>query len=840
MSMVEPVAFREHFWGTGDGGIEVLLGKLRTSVQDTEAIVEIFQARAQVEEEYGKALESFTQRYRPHISKISTPSVSRTIEKLVNLTSTISRAHSQYASKIQDDVVVPFSDFLDETQRSMRKQCESDFEKANKALEKETAQVTKTAREYVARSKDVWKAHDSVGKHEKTDKLRAEADKAEAEYRGSLTRLDKAQDAWEDKMSHIQDAVQTSELDRIHLYRVVLTRTTETQIAILSQFTTKVMDAMRKAAVEGLDPISDCNQFIEEYGTGTDRPRRCVFQNASDLVRTGDPFAQISRPMSIRSAASMSRIAAAAAGNGFADERDTVRKKSGSDHKLKGEGGFRTSMENLRSKSSSSLFSSMLTESVPPLPPLPSTYTGARDALPSFPRSSSRELLRALGLSESNLAALSHVSPSQSVASRKSTKTVHPAMGSGNMSRSNDSLPMPASASYATNIATKPLPQGVGLAMAIQHQPATTHQAPWTDSSYQNTSSSQPSTLSRAHTISASSASTRHNQAGQNVSAPQSILVSSTRTSQASQNTVGPQHSITSDSTRSQKSAALSARHTIAEGSSPMATFIPPMPTGKPPAEAFRSSSVPLDIGNVPPSKTSQPFTVANSQIEVPQPSTQIPPANAASITIPSTTPPPAAQTPPPSQSDSTPTPGLSKQQSPMLARSATITSSHSNSSLSNLQLPIGITPPRLPTRQSSRPAILVESHLEVCDQASQLLNPTQPWTRFYCILEKNYIWLYNRKPQPGAEGELPVPVGSLPIERRTQVEYGISAKAKAWARPPGKGKEGTCFTVTVVPNKRVVFDAKDSDLMCVTNIRRLPLRSGIGYNLLLQSEIKH
>ncbi|TPX66958.1 hypothetical protein SpCBS45565_g04102 [Spizellomyces sp. 'palustris'] len=412
MTALRPVPFRENFWGEGDAGMTTLIEKCGCSVADSEILLEFLIARAEVEQEYAKSLQNLTHRYKPTLEKLHTPSLLTTLEKLLNLTNTLSRAHWQYATKVDEKVVEPLQTFIESTQKRVKKSVEGEFERANKILEKETNGLQKHAREFVGKSRDVWKSVDGIMRAEKTDKLKQEADRAESEYRSALTRLDKAQDDWEDKMCSLQDTIQETEMARIKLYKTILTQATETQCEILSSFAGRVMDGMRKAAVEGVDPIGDCNEFILAYGTGGDRPRRVVFQSAAEMARGGDA-GHIKRSPSIKSLSgsmgkssvpltpqerrkSVKRILPEA-------RRKSVAEVFGSSNKQQKQG---PSM--YRSKSSN-LLSDTLPADPSTLPPLP-------------PKTQRRELLHALGLSDSSLSNPS-TPPSPKSTSRSSSRS---------------------------------------------------------------------------------------------------------------------------------------------------------------------------------------------------------------------------------------------------------------------------------------------------------------------------------------------------------------------------------------------------------------------------------
>ncbi|KNC99187.1 uncharacterized protein SPPG_05443 [Spizellomyces punctatus DAOM BR117] len=406
MTALRPVPFRENFWGEGDAGMTTLIEKCGCSVADSEILLEFFIARAEVEQEYAKSLQSLAHRYKPTLEKLHTPSLLTTLEKLLNFTTTLSRAHRQYATKVNEQVVEPLQTFIESTQKRVKKSVEGEFERANKVLEKETSGLQKHAREFMGKSKEVWKSVDGIMRSEKTDKLKQEADRAESEYRSALTRLDKAQDDWEDKMCSLQDTIQETEMARIKLYKSILTQTTETQCEILSSFAGRVMDGMRKAAVEGVDPIGDCNEFILAYGTGGDRPRRVVFQSAVELARSGDAGYMKRSPSRKSLSGSMGRRSSSrkslSGSMGLSSTPLTPQEKRKSVKRILPEARRKSVAELFastnkqqtqeptmyRSRSSNLLSDTLADPSI--LPPLP-------------PKTQRRELLHALGLSDSSL-----------------------------------------------------------------------------------------------------------------------------------------------------------------------------------------------------------------------------------------------------------------------------------------------------------------------------------------------------------------------------------------------------------------------------------------------------
>ncbi|KAJ3023768.1 hypothetical protein HKX48_001296 [Thoreauomyces humboldtii] len=269
--------FDEHFWGDGDEGIEKVLEKTDLGVQDTETIIQIFLNRAALETDYGTRLAALG----ATAPLIHTPGVCATVHRVNSLVAAAGRAHGQYASKIEADLVSPLRALLAE-QKSIRRRVADEYEAAGKVLDREAIAAQKVEKEYVARSKEHWKAVEAVSS--KTDRCKQEAESAGAEYQAALATLATQHDGYVSALSTILTTLQSLELTRLETYHDLLTQTTVTQTELLGNFSSRIFSASQKAVLDAPTPTEECNAFVQGNQTACEKPRSVVFRSADQIV----------------------------------------------------------------------------------------------------------------------------------------------------------------------------------------------------------------------------------------------------------------------------------------------------------------------------------------------------------------------------------------------------------------------------------------------------------------------------------------------------------------------------------------------------------------------------
>lgn len=305
--------FRDNFWGETDNeqpGIVCCLQKLKQSQSECEELLSFAQSRLHAEEEYVKHLNKVRDNNNNSTNGYITSMLSstsfgnllnsssrnlddyghrqmtRVMERLKSSTNQIERSHASLSITIKSEVLQPLSEQVHKMKR-LHKRLDSDFDKANKNLEKEHSATLKAAKDYWTKSRESVNAgiygKVSSGSNQSQLKRDAEIARARNEYQNAVIRLDKAHDAWEERIVQVADAVQDAEIEWMFLAKSILERFLNAQQSMLGEYVNKaLLDVF--CLWETIDPVAECESFILNNGTGSDRPKRTTFQSPLEVA----------------------------------------------------------------------------------------------------------------------------------------------------------------------------------------------------------------------------------------------------------------------------------------------------------------------------------------------------------------------------------------------------------------------------------------------------------------------------------------------------------------------------------------------------------------------------
>ncbi|KAJ3169276.1 hypothetical protein HDU88_001073 [Geranomyces variabilis] len=289
-----PLRFRDHFYG--EGNFVALGGKVTESVECVRELCEMISLRASFEEEYAKGLAVML---KGHGLRAGTGSTRPALDALNSHTALQVAMHSQLASCLRAELEPPLQT-LHTALRGLKKRMEAASARAGKLVDKETAAVGKTQREYAARWREAEKAAVAVSlsagslhvavngfgggattatRDRMTERLavaRVEADRLEYEYQAAVRRHAAALTAWEDTAAAFADLVQDAEVERIEATKLVLGRLVDMQVASTEEIRDHAIGELA-ARVQEIDVDADCHAFVAKCRTGGERAARLAF-----------------------------------------------------------------------------------------------------------------------------------------------------------------------------------------------------------------------------------------------------------------------------------------------------------------------------------------------------------------------------------------------------------------------------------------------------------------------------------------------------------------------------------------------------------------------------------
>ncbi|KAJ3182078.1 hypothetical protein HDU87_000422 [Geranomyces variabilis] len=293
-----PLRFRDHFYG--EGNFVALGGKVAESVECVRELCEMISLRASFEEEYAKGLAVML---KGHALKAGTGSSRPALDALNSHTALQVAMHSQLASCLRAELEPPLQT-LHTALRGLKKRMEAASARAGKLVDRETAAVGKTQREYAARWREAEKAAVAVSLSagssfpsavngsggggggtttatrdriaERLAAARVEADRSEYEYQAAVGRHAAALTAYEDTAAAFADLVQDAEVERIEAIKLVLGRLVDIQVASTEEIRDHAVEEFA-ARVQEIDVDADCHAFLAKFRTGSERAARFAF-----------------------------------------------------------------------------------------------------------------------------------------------------------------------------------------------------------------------------------------------------------------------------------------------------------------------------------------------------------------------------------------------------------------------------------------------------------------------------------------------------------------------------------------------------------------------------------
>ncbi|KAG0324680.1 Proline-serine-threonine phosphatase-interacting protein 2 [Dissophora globulifera] len=246
--------FSEKFWGKDDAGYSALTTRMRHAKLTCQEILGMFQARAALEEEYGKKLLKLS---KSPLGKDELGSLRDSLDVVRYEIEATGKSHVELAGKMRDQLELALAEF-NNGQKDMRKL----------AKEKYETECTRTKGLSAAKLTLVGKELDKVSmKMEKTELASRAAD---IEYQESIRQLTEINDKWILEWRAACDKFQLLEEERIDYLRTTLWNYAN----IISSTCVADDESCERIrfSLELCDVGQNLQTFIEAFATGEDVP----------------------------------------------------------------------------------------------------------------------------------------------------------------------------------------------------------------------------------------------------------------------------------------------------------------------------------------------------------------------------------------------------------------------------------------------------------------------------------------------------------------------------------------------------------------------------------------
>ncbi|KAG0265909.1 Proline-serine-threonine phosphatase-interacting protein 2 [Mortierella polycephala] len=267
--------FSQSFWGKDDAGYSALTTRMRHAKVTCQEILSMFQARAALEEEYGKKLVKLS---KSPLGKDELGTLRESLDIVRYEVEATGKSHIELASKMRDQLENALEEF-NNTQKDTRKLHQASIDRTFrnkqlymqqlvKAKEKYETECIRTKGLSAAKMNLVGKELDKVTmKMEKTELASRAAD---VEYQASIRQLTEINDKWIIEWRAACDKFQLLEEQRIDYLRTTLWNYAN----IISSTCVADDESCERirSALEQCDVNQNLQSFIEACATGDDVP----------------------------------------------------------------------------------------------------------------------------------------------------------------------------------------------------------------------------------------------------------------------------------------------------------------------------------------------------------------------------------------------------------------------------------------------------------------------------------------------------------------------------------------------------------------------------------------
>ncbi|KAJ1975552.1 formin-binding protein [Dimargaris xerosporica] len=272
----------DHHWlsnllqGKDDRGVTVLMNRLRNAKQTCQDLQNMFNARATIEEEFGKKLLKLA---RTPLGKHEIGTLKDSLDIVRSELEISAKAHIDLAHQIKVELENTMVDFVNK-QRERRKKQTSVIEKSSRNRSMVRSQLVKAKDRYrseVSKASGLEQTILGMQHVRDTERLRGRLDKtqqatrqADEDYQKTVHRLKDAQRRWEGDWRDACDVFQELEEDRLDFLRSHLWSYTNVLSNVLVT-EDESFERVRKS-LEAFSVEDDIQLFINDHGTGQPLP----------------------------------------------------------------------------------------------------------------------------------------------------------------------------------------------------------------------------------------------------------------------------------------------------------------------------------------------------------------------------------------------------------------------------------------------------------------------------------------------------------------------------------------------------------------------------------------
>ncbi|CAD5211590.1 unnamed protein product [Bursaphelenchus okinawaensis] len=296
------IDYAEHFWGDRHIGFHVLYENIKKGEDNVQDLSIFVKERISLEEETLKFLQKNINRVNGFIAGNGAFVESWKLTKgTLELCSEIQSMLVKNLGELSKEIVK----YHDELVRSRKKLKEQDVIDAVNLMQTTTTCLQKAKETYSQRCGEVLNLKNENAGAKELYKAKSKLTKAFDEYKGYVDKYQSVRDNFEEKMLKSTRAFQSFDqayLNQIKAFLITFARRIDDSQSAISQVTTDYRQSIERIDIENI-----MLRFVEEKGTGTERPQVVRWNENDELPAEIDlathPLGSVSAPSSSNSSA---------------------------------------------------------------------------------------------------------------------------------------------------------------------------------------------------------------------------------------------------------------------------------------------------------------------------------------------------------------------------------------------------------------------------------------------------------------------------------------------------------------------------------------------------------
>ncbi|KAI5122334.1 hypothetical protein M0805_002501 [Coniferiporia weirii] len=287
--------FCNAFWGTTDGGVDVLFARMRGAARTVEEIRAFWKERASIEEDYSKRLSKLT---KQTLGKDEIGELKNSLDTLRLETDRQATAHANLAQQVRSELESPASAFVTR-QAQFKRNAQSVIEKAFKNKQTQETYVTKAREKYETDCMRIntFAAESKLVQGRDLEKIQSRLNRAkqtvtanERDFANFARALQVTVEKWESDWRAFCDACQDLEEERIEFMKdnVWAYANAVSTVCVSDDESCEKI----RISLEQLEPDRDMENFVRDYGTGNEIPEPPQFISYTNLETNMAPSAQ--------------------------------------------------------------------------------------------------------------------------------------------------------------------------------------------------------------------------------------------------------------------------------------------------------------------------------------------------------------------------------------------------------------------------------------------------------------------------------------------------------------------------------------------------------------------